>query len=232
MDRWNIEGRNICLSYFGLYKVLIVVLLLCQIFVSGRLFYTTVIQPNEEITLQCSNFSRAAGHIFWFKLAEGPNVSKITSMSISESVPFIYDGFKHGKFTMTSNSTHVFLNVEQLNVNDTGLYFCGSYRDKFPEVFTATYLHVQDQFDGSNNPLNWILGGLVIFLTMVIISLVVKIRALCTGFYGTNHLCYLQNLDSFTLDYAALSFPPKAESNRRAAAGREMEKNVLNAATR
>lgn len=64
-------------------------------------------------------------------------------MSTSESVPFLHDAFQHGKFTMTSNITDIFLNIEKVEMNDTGLYFCGFYAEEFPGVFTATYLHVE-----------------------------------------------------------------------------------------
>ncbi|MEQ2179698.1 hypothetical protein GOODEAATRI_027824, partial [Goodea atripinnis] len=64
-------------------------------------------------------------------------------MSTSESVPSLHDGFQHGKFTMTSNTTNVFLNIEKVDINDTGLYFCGVYAEDFPGVFSATYLHIE-----------------------------------------------------------------------------------------
>ncbi|MEQ2245855.1 hypothetical protein ILYODFUR_032238 [Ilyodon furcidens] len=103
-------------------------------------------------------------------------------------------------------------------------------------VFTATHLQVEvillDMFNGSNNLLNWILGGVIIFLAMFIISLVVKIRTFYTAQTGRKNVEHCQNLDSCTLNYAALRFPPKAKSNRRSAAEGEMGTNVLYAATR
>ncbi len=43
---------------------------------------------------------------------------------------------------------------------------------------------------------------------------------------------YLQNLDSDALNYAALSFHPKAKSSRRPASEDQLEPNVVYAATR
>lgn len=52
-----------------------------------------------------------------------------------------------------------------------------------------------DQFEESNNLLNWILGGVVIFLAAVIISLVVKIRNLNTG--AQEIIFQVENLDIY-----------------------------------
>uniref|UniRef100_A0A3B3WLV6 Immunoglobulin domain-containing protein n=1 Tax=Poecilia mexicana TaxID=48701 RepID=A0A3B3WLV6_9TELE len=203
--------------------------LLCNlswVAVSVCLFQTVTVQPHEEVTLRCANLSRIAGHIFWFKLADGPNVSRISSMSTSEAVPSFCDEFQLGRFVMRSNVTNIFLDIKQVEVNDSGLYFCGFYAEDFPGVFAATYLHVEGKIVIPHNLMNWILGGVVIFLAMVIISLVVKIRTLLTV-----SSFILQNLDSCTQNYAALSFPPKAKSNRPAAE-RQADSCVLYAATR
>uniref|UniRef100_M4AAL9 Immunoglobulin domain-containing protein n=1 Tax=Xiphophorus maculatus TaxID=8083 RepID=M4AAL9_XIPMA len=199
--------------------------LLCWVALSASLFQTVTVRPDEGVTLRCANLSRIAGHIFWFKLNDGPDVSRISSMSTSEAVPSLHGEFQRGKFTMRSNVTNIFLDIKQVEVTDSGLYFCGFYAEDFPGVFAATYLHVEvsllHQIEEPGNLLNWTLGGVVIFLAMVIINLVVKIRTFSF---------ILQNLDSCTQNYAALSFPPKAKTNRRPAA--EREPCVLYAATR
>uniref|UniRef100_A0A3P9Q6L4 Immunoglobulin domain-containing protein n=1 Tax=Poecilia reticulata TaxID=8081 RepID=A0A3P9Q6L4_POERE len=213
--------------------------------VSVCLFQTVTVQTHEEVTLRCVNLSWIAGHIFWFKLADGANVSRISSMSTSEAVPSFFDEFHQGRFTMRSNVTNIFLDIKQVEVNDSGLYFCGFYAEDFPGVFSATYLHVEvsllHQIEEPDNLMNWILGGVVIFLAMVIISLVVKIRTLYPGnqfetnymFPQLNPYFILQNLDSCTQNYSALRFPPKVKSNRRPAAERVVEsRGVLYAATR
>ncbi|MEQ2222945.1 hypothetical protein ILYODFUR_031741 [Ilyodon furcidens] len=134
---------------------------------------------------------------------------------------------------MTSNTTNIFLNIKPLHVNDSGLYLCGFYAESFPAVFTATHLQVEvhhsDETGGSVNLLNWILGGIVIFLALVIIGFVVKIRTFYTVRKTAQHN---ENVDSCTLNYAALSFPPKGKIIRRPAAQGEMELNVMYAATR
>ncbi|XP_043954258.1 uncharacterized protein LOC122820739 isoform X2 [Gambusia affinis] len=130
---------------------------------SGFQFHTAVAQPGEEVTLRCSNRSTYRSQVFWFKLDDGP-LGCISSMLNAESAPSSYDPFQPDKFAMTSDSANVSLHIRPLDVNDSGLYFCGHYFDGFPAVFTATYLKVEgmsvDSFeepDGPEHMLNWIL---------------------------------------------------------------------------
>uniref|UniRef100_A0A3B5PU17 Immunoglobulin domain-containing protein n=1 Tax=Xiphophorus maculatus TaxID=8083 RepID=A0A3B5PU17_XIPMA len=217
--------------------------LLCNlswVALSASLFQTVTVRPDEGVTLRCANLSRIAGHIFWFKLNDGPDVSRISSMSTSEAVPSLHGEFQRGKFTMRSNVTNIFLDIKQVEVTDSGLYFCGFYAEDFPGVFAATYLHVEvsllHQIEEPGNLLNWTLGGVVIFLAMVIINLVVKIRTLRTVLVLRNYFflfCFaLQNLNSEAVSYSALNFRSKAKGDRRPAAERETEANVIYSATR
>ncbi|XP_054914578.1 uncharacterized protein LOC129378295 [Poeciliopsis prolifica] len=232
-DIQSIQG----LSVITMGNFSLILASLCSLsWVSGSLFQTVTFRPDGDVTLRCANLSQAAGHIFWFKLADGLNVSRISSMSTSDSVPSLHDKFQRGKFTMRSNVTDVFLDIRRVEVNDSGLYFCGFYAERLPAVFAATYLHVEvsllHHIEEPGNLLNWILGGVVIFLAMVIISLAVKIKTLHTAPTQRNNAQHSENLDSCTQNYAALSFPPKAKSNRRPAAEKEKESCVLYAATR
>uniref|UniRef100_A0A3B3Y7H6 Ig-like domain-containing protein n=1 Tax=Poecilia mexicana TaxID=48701 RepID=A0A3B3Y7H6_9TELE len=200
---------------------------LSWISVSGFQFHVSVAQPGAEVTLRCSNMSTYRSQVFWFKLDNGP-LGCISSMLNAESAPSWYDPFQPEKFTMRSDSANVSLRIKPLDVNDSGLYFCGHYFDAFPAVFTATYLKVEDFYQIL---LNWILGGIIIFLVIVIFGLIVKIRILYSGTHRKT-LQHHENLDSHTMNYAALSFAPKAKSNRRPEAERDSETNVLYAATR
>ncbi|PWA30247.1 hypothetical protein CCH79_00019001, partial [Gambusia affinis] len=215
-------------------------------------FHTAVAQPGEEVTLRCSNRSTYRSQVFWFKLDDGP-LGCISSMLNAESAPSSYDPFQPDKFAMTSDSANVSLRIRPLDVNDSGLYFCGHYFDGFPAVFTATYLKVEgmsvDSFeepDGPEHMLNWILGGIIIFLIIVIVGFIVKVRTLyADGLDGVNlptvilggvvfflviiilglvlktkpchtgqtnrqNQQHTENLDSDSVNYAALNFRPKA----------------------
>ncbi|CAG5929264.1 unnamed protein product, partial [Menidia menidia] len=144
--------------------------------VSVSEFHTVEVQPGEEVTLLCSNLSTFITHIYWFKLADRVNASCISSMTSSDSNVSLCAGYKHGQFKMTSNTTNLFLNIKQVDLSDSGLYFCGYKKDGHSVIFSATHLQVQDACNGLTNQLIIILGGGLIFLVIVIICLVVRIR--------------------------------------------------------
>uniref|UniRef100_A0A3P9Q6W4 Ig-like domain-containing protein n=1 Tax=Poecilia reticulata TaxID=8081 RepID=A0A3P9Q6W4_POERE len=206
--------------------------LLCWISASVCQFDTVVVQPGEEVTLQCSNFSSVFSRVWWFKLTKGPNVSCISSMKSFGTNVSWYDGFQQEKFTMTSNFSNVFLNIKKLDVKDSGIYFCGYKIKGVPGVFTATDLQVKDQFHGLDCLLNWILGGVIIFLAMVIMGLVVKVWNLFSAQTDAKNDERHENSDSSNLDYAEVSFLPKAKGSGRRTAEGDLEPNVLYAATR
>ncbi|XP_035985413.1 uncharacterized protein LOC118558915 [Fundulus heteroclitus] len=193
-------------------------------------FHSLVVRPGEEVTLQCSNFSNVPVHIFWFKLSDGPNVSSISSMIHSEYEAEPCDGYPSDKFSMTSNGTNIILSIKQVNYSDFGVYICGFRSNGFWRIFSETYLQVEDGFDGFNKLPNLILGSVIIFLLTVIIGLVWKITTFHTAQTNGQKQQYNENLDSDTLNYAALHFRPKI--NNRRPAEREIDPNVLYAATR
>ncbi|XP_039677626.1 T-cell surface glycoprotein CD8 beta chain-like [Perca fluviatilis] len=194
-------------------------------------FHTVELQPAEQVTLMCSNFSSSTGHIFWFRLDSRPNISRISSMQSSDSNASLYDGFQNGKFNMTSNTTTLFLNITHVDLADSGLYFCGFYSDGKPIIVSATYLKVQEVFDGIKSPTSVILCALTVFLVPVLISLVVIIRRLHTADNEQNPQ-RTENVGSDDLNSAALRFLPNTIRNRRPASEREVETQVLYSASR
>uniref|UniRef100_A0A669CZA8 Ig-like domain-containing protein n=1 Tax=Oreochromis niloticus TaxID=8128 RepID=A0A669CZA8_ORENI len=159
---------------------------LSWISVSLAQFYTVAVEPGQQITLQCSNFSSFATYIFWFRLADRLNASPISFMSTANSHATFCDGFQYTKFNMISNTSVLFLEIKQVDPSDSGLYFCGELHMGRPKVFTATYLKVQVDVlleDGLTSLSTVILGSLIAFLLLIIIGLVVRIRKLHTGIY-------------------------------------------------
>uniref|UniRef100_A0A668T7C6 Immunoglobulin domain-containing protein n=1 Tax=Oreochromis aureus TaxID=47969 RepID=A0A668T7C6_OREAU len=143
------------------------------VFISGWIsssvaqFYTVEVQPDEEVTVKCSNFSRFHSRIFWFKMTSSPNISCISSMLTSENV-FSCDG---KKICLSSNTSVLFLKIKQVNSSDSGLYFCGEKLNDKLVIVTGTYLKVQELSDGLTDPLSIILSGLTVFLLLVIIQI-------------------------------------------------------------
>uniref|UniRef100_A0A3B3TW15 Uncharacterized LOC106946845 n=1 Tax=Poecilia latipinna TaxID=48699 RepID=A0A3B3TW15_9TELE len=194
-------------------------------------FLTVSVRPAEDVTLMCSNLSEVLSHISWFKMNSSPNASRISSMLSAESNVSLFDGFHFSKYNMTTNITNLFLTIRDVNISDSGLYFCGLYiaavGAAVPGVFTATHLQVEDVSDRLLNLPCMILGCVAVFLTVVIVALAVKIRTIQSGYYG-----FILNLDPVGLNYAALHIRPKAKSKRRAVDKNELKDNVLYAATR
>uniref|UniRef100_A0A668VMA3 Ig-like domain-containing protein n=1 Tax=Oreochromis aureus TaxID=47969 RepID=A0A668VMA3_OREAU len=205
----------------------------CWISVLAFELHTVEVQPGEEVTLQCSNLSSHRVHLSWFRMTN--RKGKISSMFSPEDNVTFHEGFQNGKFNMTSNIFVLFLEIKQVDSSDSGLYFCGedSY-EKFI-VYGATTLKVQGKTDFFSL---MILGSLTVFLLLVIIGLIVKIRKFYTGIYlvklklniDLEHF-HLQNVDSDAMNYAALSFPHRAKI-RRPVPQRELEPNIVYAATR
>uniref|UniRef100_A0AAZ1WX54 Ig-like domain-containing protein n=1 Tax=Oreochromis aureus TaxID=47969 RepID=A0AAZ1WX54_OREAU len=140
-------------------------------------FHSVEVQPDEEVTLQCSNLSSHRVHLFWFRSTNRPKASRISPKSNAT----FYEGFQNVKFNMTSNTSVLFLEIKQVDSSDSGLYFCGELKNETFIVYGATNLKVQE--GRSQNPSSMILGSLTVFLLLVIIGLIIKIRKLQTGSY-------------------------------------------------
>ncbi|XP_040887443.1 uncharacterized protein LOC121177259 isoform X2 [Toxotes jaculatrix] len=213
---------------------LITALFLCcsnWICVSVSETQTVEVQPGQEVSLLCSNISRTIAYTFWSRLHKMNNVSCISSMYESDDKPSYCDGFENG-FEMSSNITTVFLKIKRVDLSDSGLYFCGFYMNGHIVIGSATHLKVQEMPDGTTNLMSVILGGLTVLLTIVIIILAVKIRKLQKAVNEEPQTERNKDLGSDDLNYAALSFQAKAKRNRRPASERELEPNVLYAASR
>ncbi|XP_014847022.1 PREDICTED: uncharacterized protein LOC106920503 [Poecilia mexicana] len=198
-------------------------------------FHTVSVRPAEDVTLMCSNFSEVLSHISWFKMNSSPNVSRISSMLGAESNVSLFDGFHFSKYNMTSNITNLFLTIREVNISDSGLYFCGPYvgaavGTAVPGVFTATHLQVEDVSDRLLNLPCMILGCVAVFLTVVIVALAV--RTIQSGQTERKNPQPSENLDPDCLSYAALKSHPKAKNYTRLSDEKELETNVLYAATR
>ncbi|XP_039677617.1 uncharacterized protein LOC120572385 [Perca fluviatilis] len=214
---------------------LMTVLLLCclsWISVSVSESQTVEVQPGEDVTLLCSNFSSTPSQIYWFRAVKRSQPRCVSFMFEAPEPATLCDGFQNGKFEMTSNMSAVFLKIKQVNSSDSGLYFCGYIITKNLVIVDATYLEVQDVFDGITKLMSGILGALTAFLAMIIICQAVKIKKLQKAHIEERNLQQTESLGSDDLNYAAVTFRPKTERNHRLAPKTEVVSTVIYSATR
>uniref|UniRef100_A0A3Q3GLH3 Uncharacterized LOC110005457 n=1 Tax=Labrus bergylta TaxID=56723 RepID=A0A3Q3GLH3_9LABR len=217
---------------------LIAALLFSLLSVSVSEFHTVDAQPGEEVTLLCTNFTLFPLHITWFRLNSTSNTSRISSLSSADKKASFFGEFQNSSFDVTSNSTHLFLKMKQVDFSHSGLYFCGFTSEGNSVIVSATYFKVQGKmvflcsFIGRDNYLNMILGALVVFLSAVIFTLVVLIRKPQTVRKEDQDPQQSEVLHFLDVNYAALSFHSQAKSRRRPAAENELETHVLYSTTR
>ncbi|XP_034712772.1 uncharacterized protein LOC117934845 isoform X4 [Etheostoma cragini] len=190
---------------------LISALLLCSlswISVSASESHTVDVQSGGDVTLMCSNISKTPTQTEWFRLINRNKPSCVSSMYGSDSEASLCDEFQN-RFEMSSKISTVFLQIKRVDLSDSGLYFCGFYKDGHTVIANATYLKVQ-----------------------VVIVLAVKIRKLQTAVIEEQQPERNKDLVSDELNYAALNFQAKPKRSRRPASERELEPHVVYAATR
>ncbi|XP_036968653.1 uncharacterized protein LOC119027498 isoform X2 [Acanthopagrus latus] len=222
---------------------LIAALSLCSIsFISASVsqYQTVEAQPGEEVTLQCNNISDYDTQTFWSRLVNRTKISCIVVKLNYGSNVTACDGYEKRKFEVKSNMSTVFLNIKNVDSSDSGLYYCGFFRNGIP-VLTPIRLKV----NGSDEPhddgregeskidsdgiamlTSVILGALTVVLVLVIVGLVVKVRKLQTAVKEDQNPEQRENVGrDDDVNYAAVTIRPKAKR-------REQELNVIYASTR
>ncbi|KAM3590000.1 uncharacterized protein V6R79_001694 [Siganus canaliculatus] len=205
--------------------------------VSVSEFHTVEVQPGEDATLLCSNFTRYISHIMWFKLENTPNISLISSMKDSNDTATFHNGTQEGKFNMTSNSSTVFLHIKEVNSSDSGLYFCGHYYDKKPVIYSGTYLKTEvisllEVFPATMDLTSVTLGATITLLMTVIAGLLLKIRKLQTAVRVEPNPPHNEIAVSDNINYAAVTFRSKSTRRSNFLPDDPLDSNVVYAATR
>ncbi|XP_026208144.1 uncharacterized protein LOC113157094 isoform X2 [Anabas testudineus] len=168
----------ICTMSNFIFTTVLLLSSLTWISVSVAEFHTVEVQPGQQVSLLCSNYSSSPTMIMWFRVIRRLKPHCVSSIFKPSEPASFCDGFQNGKFETTSNMSTVFLKIKRVDLSDSGLYFCGYYISNYPIIIHATYLDVQDRFDGITQLLIVILSGLTVFLVVVIVGLIVKIKKL------------------------------------------------------
>ncbi|XP_030018755.1 uncharacterized protein LOC115439001 [Sphaeramia orbicularis] len=232
----------------SVFTVITVLFLSCHSWTSGSVpeSQTVEVQPGENITLSCINKAGSATQTEWFRVTNRTKASCISSMFEHDETASFCDGFGKEKYEMMANTSKIFLHIKDLDFSDSGLYFCGFYLNAHTVISETTYLNVQvtsdsdkdanirtiDEPDGIKILIIAVLGGLSGVLAIVAIALAVKIRKLQTAVNEELQQERNKNVPSDNLTYAAINFQAKPKRKRRPASGREIEPNVVYAATR
>ncbi|XP_049425532.1 uncharacterized protein LOC125884497 [Epinephelus fuscoguttatus] len=211
-------------------NLMIVFSLFSYSWISVSVSETVDVQSGEDVTLQCSNMSKGESVTLWFRLVNKTKTSCISVMfSADEGVRYC-EGFQTGKFKMRSNSSTISLRIKQVDLSDSGLYFCGFYTEG-RLFFSVIHLNVKES-DGIAKLTCVILGALTVVLVMVIIGLVVKNRKLQTAARDGQNQQQHETLGSDGQKDAALALHLPTVRNRRPASQREVETHVIYAARR
>uniref|UniRef100_A0A3B4GS09 Immunoglobulin domain-containing protein n=1 Tax=Pundamilia nyererei TaxID=303518 RepID=A0A3B4GS09_9CICH len=163
------------------------------LFVSGWISrsdsQTVEVQPGKNATLLCSNFSSFPTHTIWFRLVNQTSPICISSIYNFAQPSVLCNGVEHEKVELTSNISTIFLKIKQVDLSDSGLYFCGYYTNGHPVIVNSTYLKVQGGADETTNLTSLILTAVTVVLTKVIICLVIKMRLQTGTVQELVHLC-------------------------------------------
>ncbi|KAK0156002.1 hypothetical protein N1851_001453 [Merluccius polli] len=149
---------------------------------------TLEVEPRENVTLSCTNVSSSPTVALWMR---GDNTSKpimISSVFGSDSSSMRYmDGFQQGRFLLDSNLIFVNLTILQVEVSDSGWYFCLFYHETKLVIVNSTFLKIHGDEDTlhkeddtkSKKDEHWIMvwgmGAVNVILALVILGLILNI---------------------------------------------------------
>ena len=101
------------------------------------------VQSGQDVTLQCKNTFKYASDSVWYRIVNSTKLVCISSVTKSDLSTLKYcDGLQSGKFEMSTNISTVSLKIKQVDLSDSGLYYCGIYTKDLP-VFTEICLNIE-----------------------------------------------------------------------------------------
>ncbi|XP_026208402.1 uncharacterized protein LOC113157255 isoform X2 [Anabas testudineus] len=197
--------------------ILIRALILCSFsWISVLVSYNVKAQSGDSVTLLCPKTSKTV--TTWFRLVNRNKATCIALMTSSHSRPEYCVGFQNGSFKIETNISTVFLKIKQVDLSDSGLYFCHFFFGG-RGVYYVIYLTVEDSDEfqddedrksekcETTNLLSLIVGALTVFLVLVVIGLAVTVK----DQKPPQH----ENLDCDELKAAALSLYSTTLRSRR-----------------
>uniref|UniRef100_A0A3Q3E1S5 Ig-like domain-containing protein n=1 Tax=Labrus bergylta TaxID=56723 RepID=A0A3Q3E1S5_9LABR len=140
--------------------------LLCWISVSGSESQTVEVQSGEDVTLMCSGMDKHVSVRYWLKLVKGTDIQCVSTMTSYNSEVTYHDGFSNHTFTMSSNTSTIFLKVRSVDLNKSGIYYCGFNKDGHP-FLTTIHLKIKGKIIFKFFSFSWIPSSHYFFQVML-----------------------------------------------------------------
>ncbi|XP_028998076.2 uncharacterized protein LOC114850235, partial [Betta splendens] len=202
------------------------------------------VQSGQSVTLWSPILTKNTV-MTWSRLINKTTASCICFTARSKGNVQFCDGFNNLTFELKDNTSEVFLTIKKVHLSDSGIYFC-EFFNSGKSTYHVTHLNVEGSEETQNTKsktecnktdettyvMSLILGGLTVFLLVVVTGLVVSLgkRQAASGEKQDAQLH--QNVDSDNLKAAALSVFSPAVRSRRPASQRQVETHVTYAASR
>ncbi|XP_055362796.1 uncharacterized protein LOC114850187 isoform X4 [Betta splendens] len=204
------------------------------------------VQPGHSVTLWSPILTKNTVTT-WSRLTNKTTASCICFITSFKGNAEFCDGFSNEKFEMKDNNSGVYLTIKKVDLSDSRIYFC-EFFNSGKSTYYVTHLYVngseetQDDLDTKSQKCNktdkttyvmsLILGGLTVFLLMVVTGVIVSLGKRQAASSEKQDPQLHENVDSDDLKAAALSVFSPAVRSRRPASQRQVETHVTYAASR
>nr|XP_021327542.1 uncharacterized protein LOC110438756 [Danio rerio] len=194
-------------------------------------------QPGENVTIWCKHIAGVGKHIHWFKQTHGAVplgiLYKMLPYNIEVNATYL-NHFAPDHFVMSVNRKNTSLSILNIDITDSGLYFCGwcTWKIVFGDEVHLDIKDLKSEILTKDCPgnifynLTFIFGGIiVVFIISLTLGIIKIIRTLEKD--ANRHVTHHEEAHSSV--YAALRF---SKQKTRSAAGHNEDTKVVYSATR
>ncbi|XP_067301353.1 uncharacterized protein [Pseudorasbora parva] len=216
------------------------------------------VKRGTTVSLLCSNHLTEPSYIAWYKQINGSLPLCVVTRYVTEreADSIYFNGFKKDHIEMSVNKTFSSLKIIDVDVSDSGMFYCGSFLRNYMKFHDKTQLVVineTNQFkediadadcgaaeDASRSchvyyTLTLILSGLLLLPTVFVIVVLIRNKQRRDTQHHSNNeemnKQFQRKEQDEDLNYAALNLDKK-KSRRPVRSTRDVEPNVVYAATR
>ncbi|KAK0156004.1 hypothetical protein N1851_001456 [Merluccius polli] len=180
---------------------------------------TLEVEPRDNVTLSCTNVSTSPTVALWMR---GDNTSKpiiISSVFGTDSSSVRYmDGFQQGRHVLEYNLFFINLTILQVEVSDSGWYFCLFYHKTKLVVVNSTFLkingndafHEEDDTNYKSDEQLIMVGGILVAMIAMIVLVVLVIFAWLVISLPDSKTVEVEQMGDVTLSCTNVSSYPTA----------------------